>query len=200
MGFQHGQARGADEHTVKHRSRWFGGLAAIVFALVGAATAAGYAGQVAGSVEITVGSIKCNQPITVTATVLDNNGKVISGQPVEWTFTSTPSTTDAISPSSTTTNANGVATTVVTLACIPGNRQVRATADQVSGTAVIGLTQEGTLGSTGGPGQGGNGLPNTTTGPPGAPPEPGLLLVLLAMLVVLVGAGVTARRLLPARR
>lgn len=173
---------------MKQSGRWIGGLAAIVFALVGAATAAGYAGEVAGSVEITVGSIKCNQPITVTATVLDNNGKVISGQSVAWAFTSTPSTGDTISPSSSTTDINGVATTVVTLACIPGNRQLRATADQVNGTAVLGLV----LGTTG--------LPNTTTAPPSVPPEPGLLPVLLAILVVLVGAGVTARRLVPARR
>lgn len=173
---------------MKQSGRWIGGFAAIVVALFGAATAAGYAGEVAGSVEITVGSIKCNQPITVTAAVLDNNGKVISGQSVAWAFTSTPSTGDTISPSSSTTDINGVATTVVTLACIPGNRQLRATADQVNGMAVLGLV----LGTTG--------LPNTTTAPPSVPPEPGLLPVLLAILVVLVGAGVTARRLVPTRR
>ena len=185
MASHHAQAQRAEELRVKQSGRWIGGLAAIVFALVGAATAAGYAGEVAGSVEITVGSIKCNQPITVTATVLDNNGKVISGQSVVWAFTSTPSTADTISPSSSTTDINGVATTVVTLACIPGNRQLRATADQVNGMAVLGLVV---------------GLPNTTTAPPSVPPEPGLLPVLLAILVVLVGAGVTARRLVPARR
>ncbi len=187
-------------NTLKHRSRWLGGIAAVAFALMGVATAAGYAGSVPGSVEITVGSVNCNQPVVVTATVLDTAGQAIPGQMVEWTLTSTPSSADAISPSSSTTDASGVATTSLTLSCIPGNRQLRATADQVSGTAVIALPQGGTLGSTGGPGQGGNGLPNTTTAPADAAPGPGLFLVLLAILAVLVGAGVTVRRLAAARR
>jgi hypothetical protein len=177
---------------MKFRSSWFGGLSAIIFALGGVATVAAYSGQVAASVEITVGSIKCNEPITVTATVLDQNGNAISGQLVVWALTSSPSTADTISPTSSITNANGVATTTVKLACIPGNRHLRATADEVSGTAVFGLTEGQVKGVTG--------LPNTTTAPPNGAPEAGTTPVLLAILVVLVAGGLTLRRLLPVRR
>jgi hypothetical protein len=176
---------------VKHRTGWYGGLAAILFAVVGAGSVSAYAGQVPGSIQITVGTVKCNQPITVTATVLDNDGKTISGQLVTWAFTSTPSTADTISPTSSITNANGVATTTVTLACIPGNRQIRATAGQISGTAVFGLTEGQVLGVTG--------LPNTATARPHLA-EPGSMPVLLAFLILLVGGGLTLRRLVQARR
>lgn len=176
---------------MKHRSSWFGGLAAILIVLLGTATAAAYAGQVAGSVEISVGRITCNEPIAVTATVLDKDAQAIAGQLVHWEFASTPSTGDAISPSSTTTNARGVATSAVTLTCSPGTRQLRATADQVSGTAVLGLTEQDVLG--------GNGLPNTSAAPPSAGLEGGSLLILLAILAVLVAGGSILRRPLALR-
>lgn len=174
------------KNTVHHRGPWLAGLAAVAAALFTAATVAAYAGQVAESIQIGVGTIKCNSPITVTATVLDNNGKAISGKAVAWNFVSTPSTSDTISPRSSTTNALGVATTTVRLACIPGNRQLRATADQVSGTAVFGLTEGQVLGITG--------LPNTTAAPPGSRPESSSGLPLLVMLVVLLGLAEAARR------
>jgi hypothetical protein len=180
-----------------HRRYVSGGLAAIALALGSAGVVSAYAGQVAGSVEITVGDVTCKQPISVTATVLDQEGRVIAGQEVAWAFTATPSSADTIIPSSSTTNVNGVATTTVTLACVPGNRHLRATADQVSGTAVFGLTEGQVLGVTG--------LPNTTTARPSVTSESGSMPVLLAatallLALVLVGGGLKLRGRLSARR
>lgn len=168
---------------MKYRSRWLAGFAAAALALVGATTAFGYAGEVAAEVTLggPGGTLACNVSITVTATVVDANGKAISGQSVDWTFASSPSSADTINATPTTTDANGVATTTVTLACVVGNREIRATADDVSGSAVLSVTAAG--------------LPRTSTAPDGAPLDAGLVATLLALLAVIVGGGIMIGRL-----
>lgn len=164
---------------MNHRTRWLAGLAATAFALVGATTAFGYAGEVAAAVTVggPGGTLECGVPVTVTATIVDKDGKPISGQPVDWTFASSPSSADEINSTPTTTDANGVATTTVTFACVSGNREIRATADGVAGEAVLGVTAVG--------------LPRADTLPDAAPP----LDIILAALALLVGGGIVVRRL-----
>ena len=175
---------------MKHRSRWLAGFAAVALALLTTATAIGYAGETAGAVTVAGpgGTLKCGVNITVSATVVDAAGKPISGQPVAWSFSSTPSGADRILKSPTTTNSSGVATTTVVLACVPGSRHLRAVADAVSGSSVLGVTAAG--------------LPNTST-LPGETPAPQRLPVietLLAVLAMAAGGVLAVRRIARSRR
>lgn len=167
------------------RRRWLAGLAAVLLAIVMAGTALGYAGEVAASVTVTrpSGTLKCGVNITVSATILDAAAKPIEGQPVTWKFTSTPSSADKIKTVHTVTNAQGVAHTTVVLACVPGSRRIRATADDVYGSAVLNVTAAG--------------LPNTSTLPGRAPAPQDLPAfgVLLAVLALAAGGGLTLRRI-----
>jgi hypothetical protein len=173
---------------MKHRSQWLAGLAAVALALITTATAFGYAGEVAGAVTVAGpgGTLTCGVNITVTATVADATGKLISGQPVAWSFTSTPSTADKINTTPTTTNASGVATTTVVLACVAGSRTIRATADAVSASAVLSVTAAG--------------LPNTST-LPGETPAQNLPVIgtLLAVLAMAAGGVLALRRISTSR-
>lgn len=174
---------------MQHRNRWLAGLTAVALALMTSATAFGYAGEVAGAVTVAGpgGTLQCGVNITVTATIVDAAGKPIAGQPVDWSFTSSPSTADTINATPTITNADGVATTTVNLACVAGNRTIRATADGVSAGAVLGVTAAG--------------LPNTST-LPGETPAPGLPLIgtLLAVLAMAAGGVLVLRRTSTSRR
>lgn len=167
---------------MNRRDRWFAGLTGTVLALAMTATVFAYAGQVAGSVTVggPSGVLKCGVALTVSATVLDGAGLPIEGQPVDWTFTSSPSTADKINSTPTTTNASGVATTTVTLACVAGNRTVTATADEVSAGAVLGITAAG--------------LPRTST-LDGSPLGDLPIGMILALLAVLAGGGIMVRRI-----
>lgn len=125
---------------MKNRSRWLGGLAAAGLVLATATAAFGYAGQVAGTVTITVGTVTCTAPVTITATVLETGtNSPIEGQPVNFGFQSSM-TGDTISANTGTTNAAGQATTTVSLACVQGNRTVFGVADDARGSGVLGLT------------------------------------------------------------
>ena len=167
---------------MSRRNRWFAGLAGMALALTMTATVFAYAGEVAGAVSVggPTGTLACGTPITVTATVLDASSDPIDGQPVDWTFTSSPSSADTINSTPTTTDANGVATTTVTLACVVGNRTVTATADGISAGAVLGITS--------------GGLPRTSTAPGGSPVGNLPIGTILALLAVLVGGGIIVRR------
>jgi len=174
---------------MKHRSQWLAGLAAVALALITSATAFGYEYDVAGAVTVAGpgGTLTCGVNITVTATVVDAAGKLIAGQPVAWAFTSTPSTADKINTTPTTTNASGVATTTVVLACVAGSRTIRATADAVSAGAVLSVTAAG--------------LPNTST-LPGETPAQNLPVIgtLLAVLAMAAGGVLALRRISFSRR
>lgn len=164
-------------------NRWFAGLSGTILALALSTTVFAYAGEVAGAVTVggPTGTLKCGVALTVTATVVDASSKLIAGQPVDWSFTSSPSSADKINATPTTTNASGVATTTVTLACVAGNRTVTATADGVSAGAVLGITAAG--------------LPRTSTAPDGSPVGNLSIATILALLAVLAGGGIIVRRL-----
>jgi hypothetical protein len=187
---------------MKHRSQWLAGLAAVALALITAGTAFG-ANDPGVTEAVTIarlgGRVTCGVNITVTATVVDATGTPIPKKLVDWSFASKPSRLDTISASHTYTNASGVATTTVKLACVPGSPNLRATADAVTGSAVLNVPATGAvLGVTsGGPGVTSGGLPNTST-LPGETPAPQDLPVigtLLAMLAMAAGGGLILRRI-----
>jgi Bacterial Ig-like domain (group 1) len=189
---------------MKLRSRVLAGLAAVALALITSATAfaAGSGTEVTAAVTIARlgGTVTCGVDITVTATVVDASGKPIEGQQVDWSFAPKPKAeaADTISPITSTTDASGVATTTVNLACVPGSRHLRATADAVTGSAVLNVSARGAvLGVTsGGPGVPSGGLPNTSTlpGETPAPQDLPVIGMLLAILAMAAGGGLILRR------
>jgi hypothetical protein len=165
------------DHAMKGRTRWIAGLSAVAVLLTTTVIAFGYTGQVAATVTVaTPGTITCDVPFTVSATVVDATGAPVSDQSVAWAFTTTQSSSDRIGLTPTVTNAKGVATTTVILAAVNGNRQLRATAGDIGASAV--LTQVC------------GGLPNTSTLPAADLPIAALLIVTVA---VAVGGGLTLR-------
>jgi hypothetical protein len=98
-----------------------------------------YAGQVPTTITVTPSklTLKCDKWYSVRATVLDQNGNPIKGLRVTWSFASSPSSKDKFDDTSTKTNSHGVAKTKVKLACKPGQRVLKATADGISGTAAV---------------------------------------------------------------
>ena len=174
---------------MQHRSPWLAGVAAVILVLVTSATALAYHHTPAAAVTIGTpgGTLQCGVSITVTATIVDASGKPIAGQPVDWSFTSSPSSADKINRTPTNTNADGVATTTVVLACVAGNRHLHAVADAVSASAVLGVTAAG--------------LPNTSTLPGETPAQgPPLVGMLLAVLAMAVGGAFALRQISLSRR
>jgi hypothetical protein len=171
-----------------NRRRWLTAFTALALAVLAAGTALGYAGEVAASVTVSrpSGTLKCGVNITISATVLDATGKPIAGQPVAWSWVSRVSRNDSISKTPTTTNASGVAKTTVKLACVPGSRVLRATADAVKGQAVLNVTA--------------GGLPRTSTLAAGVPgSSESILGTLLAVLALVAGGGLAVRGALARR-
>lgn len=169
---------------MQHRTRWLAGFSAVLLALMMAATASGYTTTVAASITIAVkDSSTCGEPITVTATVLDAEGKPVAGQSVDWALELTLSSGDKINKTPTITNSKGVATTTVTLACVNGSRPVRATAGEVSAGAVLAVAV--------------GGLPNTSTLQTEIPTRSDAPLV--ALLLAAVSGALTLRRLASTR-
>ena len=158
-------------------------LGGLLLAVIAAATATGYSGQVAATVVVSgpSGPQACNTPITITALVEDIDGNPIEGQPVTWSFESGNVAGDTILDTTTTTNANGIATTQVQFACSPHSVTIMALADDATGTMVLALSGEG--------------LPRTDTARGGSLPG-----MALAALAVLVGSGMILRRFASDRR
>ena len=156
--------------------RHMGMLAAAVLLLaISAQAVAGYNGQVPTQVTASgpSGAVTCGDELTITAMVVDQDGKAIEGQQVAWSFAASPSSGDEILQPATTTNAQGNASTTVILSCEAGDRTIKATAGEAFGSVVLSVTGEG--------------LPDTSTAPSETPPW-GILLAALAVLV-LVGFG-----------
>jgi hypothetical protein len=174
---------------MQHRTRWLAGFSAVLLTLMVAATASAYNGQVKGSVSVGArGTITCAAPFTLTATIVDANGTLVSGQSVAWSFVTAPSASDRINDTPTITNSHGVATTTVTLALVSGTRRIRATAGDVSASVVLSPSCGGVL-------------PNTSTLPTEtAPGGPAPLLAMLLALAFATGGGLMLRRLATARR
>ena len=185
---------------MKHRTRWIAGFAAVLLTLTMAATALAYNDTTKGSITVTAHG-NCGSPVTLTATVLDANGAPVSGKSVEWALVSSPAGSEKIKETPTVTDSHGVATTTFTLAPVSGDRGVRATAGDVSGSVVLGSAYSPCVGGVKGA-QGAQGavLPNTSTLP--ADTTGGSTAPLLAIFVALaaVGGGLTLGRLATSRR
>jgi hypothetical protein len=159
------------------------GAAALLLLSVAAPAAFGYAGQVANQVTVAgpAGILVCNTALTVTATVLDAGGIPVDNREVVWSFGAGQVTGDQIITVSTMTNALGVATTTVKLACVVGNRTIVATAAPAAGQIVLGITATG--------------LPPTSTDPGSTPMWP----YALALLGICVACFMIGRRVLQGR-
>ena len=122
-----------------------GCAAALLLLSVAASAALGYQGQVAFQVSVAGpgGTLHCATNITVTATVLDSGGIPVDNRAVVWTFGAGQVAGDHIVTSPTMTNASGVATTTVVLACVAGNRTIIATADPASAQTVLAINSGG---------------------------------------------------------
>ena len=183
-------------------------LSAIGLALAMSAQVAAYGPQVPHTIIVTPsqGTFLCEHPTEVTATVLDQDGLPIKGVTVTWSFIASPSTADRFLQQTSKTNSDGVAKTMVKLACVAGDRVITATAGGVSGSATVhvdldrpGKPQGGVLGITSGPRlSAGPPLPDTTTGggavgATGTPPAPTMALIVIGLAIVL-GATVLLRR------
>ena len=163
-------------------SRWLAMIAGAALALAMTGPVFAYSAQVVAVLAASgpSGSVNCSTPITLRATALDATGAPIEGQPIDWAFTSTPSSKDTVNTTPTITNASGVATTTVTLACVVGQRIVTATGDDVSFGAVLSVTS--------------GGLPVTATTVDGSPAGNLPIASILAVLAVLAGSGIILRR------
>jgi hypothetical protein len=103
-------------------------------------TAIAYEAQVAGQVVVTgpAATVKCNEKPLVTATVLESGtGQPIADHTVFWELVETQHAGDSLSDTETMTNASGMTTVMVTFGPAPGQRTVRATADDAHGDLVI---------------------------------------------------------------
>ena len=176
---------------MKARTRWFAGLAAAAILLTATVTAFGYSGQVEAIVGVAAqGTITCGEPFTMTATVLDADGAPVADASVAWSFVTKQSSSDTIDTTPTVTNAQGVATTTVTLGAVGGERQIRAT------TTVGDSGASGEVSASGVVDQSCGGLPRTSTLSPETP-QGGVPLAAVLVLVLgfAVGGGLMLRRL-----
>ena len=141
----------------------------------------GYAGQVSCQVVVLVpnGSIAPSSTVTVRATVQDTNGNPVANVPVSWSL-SGAQPGDGVSPTTSTTNASGEATSTVTLSTAAGSRTVRAQTSQDSACAAA--AGGGVLGVVGG-------LPDTSTasGPAGISPWELAIVALVALAGLSLG-------------
>ena len=97
----------------------------------------------------------------MTATILDANGAPVADQSVDWTFVTKQSASDTINTTPTATNAQGIATTTVTLGDTSGQRQIRATVKAAEGSTSGDVSASGVVTQVCG------GLPQTSTLPGG---------------------------------
>jgi hypothetical protein len=114
-------------------------LAAVAFALTMATSVAAYGPQVPTLITVTPSSLTflCGHPEAVEATVLDQDGLPIKQATVTWSFTSSPSSNDRFLQGTSKTNKDGVARSMVKLACVAGDRVLTATTGGISGSAVV---------------------------------------------------------------
>ncbi len=171
---------------MKGRTWWIAGLSAVFVLSMAAATVFGYTGQVAGSVSIAGQDPGCGDTVAVTATFVDAAGTPVTGQSVAWSFVTSPSPSDSIDETPTMTDSQGVTTTTVTLAPVGGTREIRATAGDVSASAILNPSC--------------GGLPNTSTIPAEMPGGGGPLPAILLFIVALSVGGLTLRRIGSTRR
>src|SRR5437773_10362065 len=87
------------------------------------------------------GQVTCGQGYDFAATVFDANGLKVTGATVQWSEVGAPAgATDTIAPTSSVTDATGVAHTTVTFGGPDGARTIRASALGSSGQVVVGVS------------------------------------------------------------
>ncbi len=172
---------------MRNRSRVAAGLSGVLLALLAVTSVAGYQGQVDAAVSIAIrATVHCGENAAATATIVDANGAPVAGESVAWSFVTSPSSSDRLSPTPTLTNSKGQATTNLTLASVAGIRRIRATAGDVSATAVLNPSC-------------GDSLPNTST-LPAAPTGGGVpLAIIFGVIAVAAGCGLALRRVAGSR-
>jgi len=121
------------------RSRPLALFAAIACMFALATSALAYGPQVPTLVTVTPSSLTflCGHPEAVEATVLDQDGLPIKQAIVAWSFSSSPSSQDRFLQATSKTNKDGVAKSMVKLACVAGDRSLTATTGGISGSAVV---------------------------------------------------------------
>jgi hypothetical protein len=121
------------------RSRPLALLAAVACMFAMATSAMAYGPQVPTLVTVTPSSLTflCGHPEAVEATVLDQDGLPIKQVTVAWSFTSSPSGQDRFLQTTSKTDKDGVAKSMVRLACVAGDRVLTATTGGISGSAVV---------------------------------------------------------------
>jgi len=168
---------------MRTRTRWTASLAAAAMLLTVVVSASAYTGQVPSTAVLSAAdTVACNDTFAVSSTFLDADGVPVEGLSVTWSFVTTQSTDDTIHDTETATNEDGVATTTVTLAAVPGDRQIGVTSGDVTASAVVSQSCAGLT------------LPRTSTLEPPSTGAlaPGLLVVLVS-LVLLAGIAATIR-------
>lgn len=121
------------------RSRLVAMFAAVAFVMALATSVMAYGPQVPTLITVTPSSLTflCGHPSAVEVTVLDQDGLPIKHVTVTWSFTSSPSGADRILQTTSKTDKNGVAKTMVKLACVAGDRTITASTGGISGSAVV---------------------------------------------------------------
>jgi hypothetical protein len=185
--------------------RLIAGLTGMALAAIVATSAFAYIGGVPSTVDAKAPSTATSgKPFTVSSVVIGQpnipptpspagqggtgvtaaaSGDVpLAGVTVEWKAVATSGTV-TLSPTSSDTNASGVATTTATVVCDSCTVTFTATADLANGTAVVKVT--------------GAGLPNTaaSSGFSGS-----LLATILAVFAIIAGALLMVRQVVVARR
>jgi len=169
---------------MRTRIRWTASFAAATILLTAVVSVSAYTGQVPATAVLSVAdSVACRDTFAVSGTFLDGDGAPVADLSVRWSFVTAQSSDDTIHDTVTTTDEDGVATTTVTLAAVPGDRRIGVTSGDVTASAVVSQSCADLS------------LPRTSTLEPPSTGAvgPGLLVVLVS-LVILAGVAATIRR------
>jgi hypothetical protein len=168
---------------MRTRTRWIAGFAATAILLSAVVSVSAYTGQVPSTAVLSVAdSVECRDTFPVSSTFLDVDGAPVEGLSVTWSLVTAQSTDDTIHDTVTTTDEDGVATTTVTLAAVPGDRRIGVTSGDVTASAVVSQSCAGLS------------LPRTSTIEPASAGVGAGLFALLVSLVLGAGIAVTLLR------
>ena len=111
--------------------------------------------------------IACMHLTEVSVLVTDASGATIAGKTVAWSLMPFASTADSWTDMESVTGSQGIATTQVWISCVPGARTINASADGVTASADLAISDEGM------PGTGPSASEPALTAPPTATVPPG---------------------------
>ncbi len=103
------------------------------------------ADPVAATLTVTVPAapIACRVETEVSVLVVDASGATIAGKAVTWSLMPVASSQDSMVEYTSTTGSQGVALTKVWVDCIPGERTLHATADDVTASVDLSIATAG---------------------------------------------------------